>query len=427
MFSRVRSGIEAIRTQNALVVGVVSGSHVINHAYLVLLAPIVGVLATEFDASLGTIGLAMGALGVTNTALQLPFGYLSDNYSRTLTLALSLLFGTLGAIIVALSPTFAWLVVGQLVMGVGIAAHHPAHFPLLADATRERHRGRAFSIHGFAGSLGFAAPPAIYAVGLIIPGTTWRHVIGLVAVTGGFFSIVALLVLVRFVDSTLTGPPTTDERSDAPLGERVVGQLRSFVESPVVLALALLALVTSTASWGVTSFAVVLLTDGYGVEYGSASLALSVMFGAGALAILLGGELADRIAPGPVILVSYSLVVLFVVGVASMVIPPEAALLGVVAIGAARSLSGPARSKLTDAVSARDDLGQNFAVITVGIMLGGAIAPPLFGAIIERGTPQIAFSVIAVIATLAIVIVVAILRTFNGTFASPSVSKLSDD
>lgn len=42
--------------------------------------------------------------------------------------------------------------------------------------------------------------------------------------------------------------------------------------------------------------------------------------------------------------------------------------------GAIRSISPPARAKLTDRLSARGDVGKNFAVITVGIMLGNAVA-----------------------------------------------------
>jgi MFS family permease len=55
------------------------------------------VLATEFGLTVGTVGLAMGAVGVTNVTLQLPFGYLADTRSRTLVLAASLSFGAVGA------------------------------------------------------------------------------------------------------------------------------------------------------------------------------------------------------------------------------------------------------------------------------------------------------------------------------------------
>lgn len=75
-----------VRTEKNLVVGLVSGSHFVNHMYLVLLPPILAILATEFDASLSVLGIALGAQALANTVCQLPYGYLSDTRSRTLSL-----------------------------------------------------------------------------------------------------------------------------------------------------------------------------------------------------------------------------------------------------------------------------------------------------------------------------------------------------
>lgn len=71
-------------------VGLVAGSHVVNHAYLVALAPVIGLVADDFGVSIAAVGLAIGVQGGVVTLLQLPFGYLSDARSRTLVLAISL-------------------------------------------------------------------------------------------------------------------------------------------------------------------------------------------------------------------------------------------------------------------------------------------------------------------------------------------------
>ncbi len=430
--------------ETKLVVALVSGSHFVFHSYLVLLSPILTVLSTEFGVTVGTLGLAMGAIGVTNITLQLPYGHLSDTRSRTLALALSLGFATTGAAIVAAAPSFAALVVGQVVLGAGVAGHHPAHFPLLADATAERHRGRAFSVHGFAGSLGFAAPPALVAAVLGVPGLSWRHAVGLLAAVGAAFTLVAVPVLHWRVADDVTLPPPARDRanSSSPAGDgsglagtpadplriraatairtaltraRAAAreQLRVLAASPAVLALSVLALVTSVASWGVTTYAVVLLHEGYAVAVPTANLALTGLFVVGAVAILLGGALTDRLSPGPVLVAGYGLVTVLLAVVATTAIPAAVAVACVVLVGGARSVSGPARSKLADDVSAREDLGQTFAVVTVGIMLGGAVAPPLFGWVVENGTPQGTFAAIAAVALLATVLSVVIVRRFG--------------
>jgi len=432
---------QEVRGESALVVALVSGSHFINHMYLVILPPILTVLTGSFAVGLGALGVAMGVQSLVNTACLLPYGYLSDTRSRTLVLAACLGLGTLGVATVAAAPSFAWLVVGQAVIGLGVAAHHPVHFPLLSDATPESYRGRAFSVHGFAGSMGFAAAPAVIT-GVLAAGYSWRVALGLLAGVGAAYGTLAVLALHLFVDSAVTRPALVGD-NDAPgdgdaagawTADRVRTTLASFRErvgeltdSPVIIALAALALVSSTAAWGVTSYAAVFLENGYGVSQGAASLALAGMFVASAAMILVGGALADVVAPGPVMVASYALVALVVGVLASGLLPPLLAVGTVVLVGGVRSPSAPARSTLADRVSGRDDLGQNFAAITVGIVLGSAVAPTVFGVVIERAGYRTAFLLIAAIAGLALGLTLWVLRRYAGTFAGGGAPTPGDD
>ncbi|MFB6155026.1 MAG: MFS transporter [Haloferacaceae archaeon] len=416
--------VEDVPRESLAVVGLISGSQFVNHMYLVLLPPILSILATDFRVSLATLGIALGVQGVTNTAFQLPFGYLADNYDRTIALALSSFVGSAGALLIAASPSFEWLVVGQALLGVGVAGHHPTHYPLLSDATPERHRGRAFSVYGFGGNLGFAAPPVLITAVVSLSGLTWRHAVGLIGGFGLVYGVVVVWYFARRVSDDVTAPNVerAAPATSPPIRERVRSELRTLASSPAILALAFLSLVTSTANWGFTSYAVVFLTSGYGVALDTANLTLTGVFVVSAAAILLGGDLADRIAPGPVMIGSYAaLVVLFGV-VAAQVVPAAVAIGAMLCIGAARSLSGPARSKLTDDYSPSDSVGKSFAVITVGIMLGSAIAPPLFGYLIETRGNSTAFFAVAAVALLALVVTVAIVSAFgDGPGETPGV------
>jgi MFS family permease len=421
------------------VVALVSGSHFINHMYLVILPPILTVLTGSFAVGLGALGVAMGVQSLVNTACLLPYGYLSDTRSRTLVLAACLGLGTLGVAIVAAAPSFAWLVVGQAVVGLGVAGHHPVHFPLLSDATPESYRGRAFSVHGFAGSMGFAAAPAVIT-GVLAAGYSWRVALALLAGAGAVYGLFAVLALHLLVDGSVTRPALVEDgdptraAGDADRRDRVRAALSSFRErvteltdSPAIVALAALALVSSTAAWGVTSYAAVFLENGYGVSQGVANLALTGMFIASAVMILVGGTLADVVSPGPVMVASYALVALVVGVLASGLLPALAAVGAVVLVGGVRSPSAPARSTLADRISERADLGQNFAAITVGIMLGSAIAPPVFGVVIERASYRTAFFLIAAIAVLALGLTVWVLRQYGSTFAGGSAPAPGDD
>ncbi|MEF8868609.1 MAG: MFS transporter, partial [Haloarculaceae archaeon] len=301
-----------VPAETKLVVGLVGGAEFVNHTYLVLFPPILGLLAAEFEVTLGMLGLAMGVQGVTNAAFQLPFGYLSDDYDRRLVLGLSMGISTASVFLIALAPTFELLLVGQALLGVGVAGHHPVHFPLLAEATPEHLRARAFSVRGFLGSLGFAAPPVVVTAVVGLPGLTWRHAVGLIGLFGAGYTLLTLLAFRRYVDPGTTTPEPGGAGRDRPFGDRLRAEARTVVASPAIVALALLALVASVASWSVTSYAVVLLQDGYGLGLEVANLSLTAMFVAGAVAVLGGGYLSDRFSPGPVIVSSYASVALFV-------------------------------------------------------------------------------------------------------------------
>jgi len=399
--------------ETKLVVGLIGGAEFVNHTYLVLFPPILGLLAVEFDVSLGMLGLAMGVQGFTNAVFQLPFGYLSDSYDRRFVLALSMGLSTASVFVVALAPTFEVLLVGQALLGIGIAGHHPVHFPLLADASPEHLRARAFSVRGFLGSLGFAAPPVVVTAAVAVPGLTWRHAIGAIGLFGAVYTLLTLITFFRYVDGETTTPAPSASGAGRPLGERLREELRAVVAAPAILALALLALVSSLASWSVTSYAVVLLQDGYGLGLDVANLSLTGLFVAGAVTILLGGYLSDRFSPGPVIVASYLSVALFVGLLASFVLSPVLAVAAVVLVGALRSLAGPARSKLADLLSARADLGRNFAIVSVGTMAGSAVAPPMVGGLIEYADLRVAFAVVAAASVLATAVALAIVRSYG--------------
>lgn len=384
--------------ETAAVVGLISGSQFANHAYLVLFPPILGTLSAEFSVSLSMLGLAIGVQGAANTVFQLPFGWLADARDRTLAFAASSVAGALGVLVVAVAPDFPTLVLGQVLIGVGVGGHHPAHYPLLSDATPEGLRGRAFSVYGVGGALGFATPPALFTLFTNV-GLTWRHAVGVVGVGGLLYAVAGTAALRLLVSDGVTAPNISEEDpTEGSLRERATVALRALANSPGILGLTLLALLTSTASWGVNTYAVVFLQRAYGVAPDSANLALTGLFVVGAVAIILGGDLTDRIAPGPVMVGAFLAVTVFVAVLASGLIPPLIAVVALLGVGAARSLAGPARDGLTDDLSAADTVGTNFAVVSVGVMLGGAIAPPVFGYLVDVSGPQIAFGAIAAVA-----------------------------
>ena len=333
------------------------------------------------------------------------------------------MLGAVGVLAAAAAPSYEWLLVAQAVIGIGVAGHHPAHYPLISDATREDLMGRAYSLYGFGGSLGFATPPVLIA-GVVSAGYSWRVGVGLIGAVGlGYALAVTWLFAVR-VDDAVTAPNVADDAGAdgaGPAGSRAPGSwvarirayLRELAAAPGVLALALLALVSSTSSWGFTSYVVVFLQDGYGLSLSRANLALTGSYLVGAAAVFVGGDLSDRISAGPVMVASFATVGVLVGVFALGTVGPLAAVGLVLLVGGARSIAGPARSKLTDAFAPTGSTGTSFAVITVGVMLGNAVAPPAFGYLIETAGRRAAFLAVAGVSLLAVALTVWLIARFG--------------
>jgi MFS family permease len=117
------------------------------------------------------LGLAMGAYGLTQAVLQIPFGRWSDRYGRKPLIALGLLFYAAGSVIGMFAHSVMLLAVARGVQGAGaVSASVTA---LLADLTRSEVRTRSMAIIGISIGLSFVvalvlAPVLDTAIG--VPG-----------------------------------------------------------------------------------------------------------------------------------------------------------------------------------------------------------------------------------------------------------------
>jgi len=332
-------------------------------------------------------------------------------------LAISLSFGALGALLTATAQSYAWLLVASAVTGVGIAGHHPAHYPLIGAATTPETRGRAYSVHGFTGALGFAAPPAVVAVAATL-GLDWRLATGAIAAVGAVYGVACLLAFDRYVDERITHPigevSTETDADDRSLTARAVRELRSLLSSPPIVALTVLWFLTSAAGWGIKQYTATLLSSGYGVPDATANFTVSAMLAVGAVVIFGGGWLTDRYDAGPVLVGGYAALVAVAGLLALGSLPVVGALALVLVLSATVDGSRPARAALADALSADDSAGKNFGLLTVGISGGAAVAPPVLSVVVGRFGVEAAFVSIAGLGVAAIALT-AVVLSVGGT------------
>ncbi|TWC36219.1 putative MFS family arabinose efflux permease [Pseudomonas sp. SJZ079] len=100
------------------------------------------------------IGLAIGAYGLTQAVLQIPFGVLSDRIGRLPVIYVGLLIFAAGAALAANADSIWGVIAGRVLQGAG--AISAAVMALLSDLTREQHRTKAMAMIGMSIGLSFA-------------------------------------------------------------------------------------------------------------------------------------------------------------------------------------------------------------------------------------------------------------------------------
>jgi MFS family permease len=127
------------------------------------------------------IGVAIGIYGLTQAALQIPFGMASDRFGRKPVITLGLIIFAIGSVVAATSDTMSGVIIGRALQGAGAIA--AAVMALTADLTREENRLTAMAVIGM--SIGVA-----FAVSLVL-GPVLNQWIGV----DGIFWLTAVLAL----------------------------------------------------------------------------------------------------------------------------------------------------------------------------------------------------------------------------------------
>jgi MFS family permease len=92
------------------------------------------------------VGLALGIYGLTQAALQIPFGMASDRFGRKPVMMLGMAVFAVGSFAAGASHTLAAIVVARAIQGAG--AISAAISAMIADSTRDQHRTKAMAMVG---------------------------------------------------------------------------------------------------------------------------------------------------------------------------------------------------------------------------------------------------------------------------------------
>jgi len=145
------------------------------------------------------VGLAIGAYGLTQALLQIPFGWWSDRYGRKPVIYIGLVIFAVGSFVAALAPNIYVVIFGRMLQGAG--AISAAVIAMTADLTREDQRAKAMAMIGSTIGVAFA---------LSLVASPWLNdligVPGIFALTG-VLALGAMLVMWRVIPDVPQNPP----------------------------------------------------------------------------------------------------------------------------------------------------------------------------------------------------------------------------
>lgn len=135
---------------------------------LFVVLPVFAIYGRELEGATPLlIGLAIGAYGLVQGVLQIPYGVLSDRYGRKPVIFVGLLSFAIGGLVAAMSTSIWGVIAGRAIQGSGAVSG--VVMALLADLTREAHRTRAMAVIGATVGLSFGV--AMVLGPLIVAGT----------------------------------------------------------------------------------------------------------------------------------------------------------------------------------------------------------------------------------------------------------------
>jgi len=374
--------------KDATVIGLVGLAHSISHFSQLLLAPLFPWLKDAFDVGYAELGLLMSIFFVVSCITQALSGFIVDRFGPRPILFAGLALLGLAAFGFSISTGWWMLAMFSVLAGIGNGVFHPVDFTLLNRKVHPSRLGHAFSVHGITGSLGWALAPA-----MLVPLTlaySWRVALACAGVLA--FTV---LVVLWFNRENLALDAVAPAKAAA---AQPVGGSLDFLQIPAVWMCFAFFFFYAMALSGVQAFAPEAARLLHEVPAQLAAICLTVYMVCSAGGMVVGGFLVtdparcERIVGAGFGVAAAIALVLGFATIPALAVP---VLFG--AMGFAAGIAGPSRDLIVKRSAPDNATGRVYGVVYSGLDIGQAIAPLLFGTLMDLHRPAQVWLGIAVV------------------------------
>ena len=360
--------------QDVKIIALVGFAHMSSHFSHLLLPLMFPIFTKEFGLSFSALGFLMSVFFAISGFGQAFSGFVVDRIGARPVLFGAILFLGLGCLWATQASSYADLILVAVLLGFGNCSFHPVDYTILNQRVSQPRLGHAFSVHGVTGNLGWAVAP-VFMIG-ISTATNWHTAYGCAAVM--YFSILVLLWIFR--DSVVTQVQSKAHNTSS-------GSMLSIMKLPTVwLCFGFFLFSTMTLSV-VQNFAMTILESLYTVSVKSDTMTLTSYMLCAGVGMLSGGFVAAKFPTHSdrVVAICMALGAALVALCGTSWLDNLGAMVVLAATGFALGIGGPSRDMMIRKATPKGATGRVYGTVYSGLDVGFALAPVLFGLLMDRG------------------------------------------
>jgi FSR family fosmidomycin resistance protein-like MFS transporter len=377
----------------------VGGAHMVSHFYHLVLPPLFLLIKPALGVSYAELGFVMTVYFVATLITQMPIAMMVDRVGAKIVLIFGLLLHGGAIALAGLFPSYEMLLVAFFLGGIGNSVFHPADLSILSASVRDSHQGRAFAVHTFTGSIGYACAPLVMVALAGLFG--WQGALIVAGSAGVVMGLAILLAGGEMRDYAGSAAPSVDGKAEEPKK----ADWRIVLTRPMILFFVFY-IATSASGTGMTNFGAVALPVVYGMTAELANTLLTVFLIAAILGALPGGWIADRARREDLVIMACFLAMalsLFVLALGDIGL--WLIVVTLIISGFMRGLYNASRDILVRRAAPAGSVGTAFGFVTLGYTIGQGGTPVVYGWLMDQGHGQGVFIMAGVAALIATAIV----------------------